>query len=307
MRLEYFLYLIELSKHSSMSEASKALHITTPALSIALKKLEDEFATKLIYTDNKGTTLTEKGNLLVKNSQKFFNFLTEFKNENNIATQTSNINLLAAYGARDDFMATLHKQLKEDFPHILLNTTYTSSEMLLSEFLSNNYDLGLLYNTFVNGVPSCYITEEIEFIPLFTSNLYCVTHKDSIISNHKTISLNTLARLQIPIIILATQSESLINLLNHFPAIQNKEITESYPFLLKQLTNNLGVTLSSTSLSSNYNIPNIVAKDCSFIKISDDISFQLGFIKKKDNNSINIYNFINYVSNHIRNFNKFSK
>lgn len=303
MRLEYFSYLIELSKHTSMSEASKALHITTPALSIALKKLEDEFSTELIYTDNKGTRLTKKGEVLVENSQKFLAFLSDFKNSTHLTIpQPYTINLLAAYGARDDFMPSLRKQLNENMPYLFLNTTYSTSESLLSEFSANNYELGLLYNTVINDTKTCIIPDDIEFIPLFSSCLYCIAHKDSPIANYKKISLNTLARLRIPIIISGAQAHSMIDLLKHFPAIKNTDYTESYLALLKQLSNNLGVTLSSTSLSSNNKIPNTVAKDCVFIKISDNISFQLGFIKKKNLLSPYIDDFINYTISFIQNY-----
>ena len=42
MQIEQLEYLIEIGKHKSLNSASKALHMTPQALSMAIKRLENE-------------------------------------------------------------------------------------------------------------------------------------------------------------------------------------------------------------------------------------------------------------------------
>ena len=51
MTLQQLYYIVELSKHNSISAAAQALFIAQPSLSTAIKELEKEFhITCLLYT-----------------------------------------------------------------------------------------------------------------------------------------------------------------------------------------------------------------------------------------------------------------
>lgn len=304
MRLEYLQYLIEVDKHTSMSEASKALHLTPPTLSIAISKLEEELNSKLIVADNRGTVLTPKGKLLVEKSIEFFNFLAEFKGPQSIDSEPYTISLLGAYGIRDDFLTAFSQSMKNTFPFIIINAIYMNSDMLITEFLSNQYDVGLMYNIKINGTYSYEIPSSIDFVPLFKSNLYCIAHKDSIVADYKTISLNTLFRLQIPIIGSNEQKDAFYNLLNNFATPHKVEMLESYLLLQKRLSNNLGVTISTMSIASANHSPITIANNCIAIKINDDISIHLGYLIRKEPISINLNIFLDYLSSYIHDCSK---
>ena len=61
MTLEQLTYLIELSRHHSISEAADALYITQSALSMSLGTLEKELGLTLFDRSNKGISPTEEG------------------------------------------------------------------------------------------------------------------------------------------------------------------------------------------------------------------------------------------------------
>ena len=61
MRLEQLSYLLDIQKHHSMNIAGNTIHISQQAISIALRKLEDELNVKLINGTAKGTYLTHEG------------------------------------------------------------------------------------------------------------------------------------------------------------------------------------------------------------------------------------------------------
>lgn len=79
MRLESFEYLVALSRHASMSAASRELHVTPQALSVAIGRLERELGVKLVRTDNQGTRLNENGRYLVAKTQMFFDAIAEVR------------------------------------------------------------------------------------------------------------------------------------------------------------------------------------------------------------------------------------
>lgn len=303
MRLEYLQYLIEVSRHTSMSEASKALHLTPPTLSIAINKLEEELHTKLIIADNKGTVLTEKGKLLAEKSNEFFDFLANLKGVQPPEAKLCTIALLAAYGIRDDFLTAFAQTAKNALPQMIIHATYTDSESLISEFLANTYDLGLTYNTKINGKYSYEIPDKLAFVPLFKCNLYCIAHKNSIAASYKTISLNTLFRLNIPILSpLSDQQKSLTRLLSHFTDSPKIETLDSYLLFQQSLSNNLGVTISIMSIASAAHIPITMANDCVAVKLNDDISVHLGYLINKDNASENSNIFLEYLAAYIHDY-----
>ena len=59
MRTEQIKYLIEISEHHSLSAAAEKLCITTAALSLSVKSLEEELGLLLFRRTNKGVELTE--------------------------------------------------------------------------------------------------------------------------------------------------------------------------------------------------------------------------------------------------------
>lgn len=62
-----------------MSAASRELHVTPQALSVAIGRLERELGVKLVRTDNQGTRLNENGRYLVAKTQMFFDAIAEVR------------------------------------------------------------------------------------------------------------------------------------------------------------------------------------------------------------------------------------
>ncbi len=55
-------YLIEIGQAGSFTLAAEKLHITRPALSTAIKNLENDLGFSLLNRRQDGVTLTEQGN-----------------------------------------------------------------------------------------------------------------------------------------------------------------------------------------------------------------------------------------------------
>lgn len=61
MTFQQLAYLVELSKHASISAAAQSLGISQPSLSLALKELEKEFHLTLLHRNRRGISFTAEG------------------------------------------------------------------------------------------------------------------------------------------------------------------------------------------------------------------------------------------------------
>ena len=63
VNLELYRIFYVVAKHKHMTRASEELHISQPAISQSIKKLEDELGGTLFLRSNKGMELTEEGKM----------------------------------------------------------------------------------------------------------------------------------------------------------------------------------------------------------------------------------------------------
>lgn len=61
MTLQQLKYVIELSKHNSISAAAQSLSISQPSLSTAVKELEEEFCITILNRNHRGISFTAQG------------------------------------------------------------------------------------------------------------------------------------------------------------------------------------------------------------------------------------------------------
>ena len=65
------------AENKSISKAAASLYISQPAVSITIKKLEENLNTTLFVRRSKGVELTEKGRLLYDSVKKAFQMLSD--------------------------------------------------------------------------------------------------------------------------------------------------------------------------------------------------------------------------------------
>ena len=65
MTFQQFRYLIEISKHHSISKAATALFVTQPSISKAIRDLEEELHITILNRTNKGVVFTKEGRELL--------------------------------------------------------------------------------------------------------------------------------------------------------------------------------------------------------------------------------------------------
>ena len=139
--LELYRVFYVVAKNKHMTKASEELHISQPAISQSIKKLEDALGGTLFLRSNKGMELTEEGKMfyeyvkgaleLINNAEnEFTSFKDLSKGEIKIGCSTTLTKLILLDALKD---------FNKDYPNININITND-----LTSNLINNLKLGKL-------------------------------------------------------------------------------------------------------------------------------------------------------------------
>ena len=118
MYLEQLEYLLQISKHKSIASASTIVHLTPQALSLSIKRLEEELQVSLLTRTSKGVFLTEEGKELVEISSRFFEDLSKFQNKKNTAPITEDIYFLTSQEEHGSILLPILCDLYRQYPQI---------------------------------------------------------------------------------------------------------------------------------------------------------------------------------------------
>lgn len=145
--LELYRVFYTVAKNKHMTKASEELHISQPAISQSIKKLEDQLGGTLFLRSNKGMELTNEGEMffdyvkgaleLINNAEKEFTSFKELtKGEIKIGASTTLTKLI--------LMDTI-KKIHKDYPNIKINITNDLTKDLLIDLEKGKLDF-VIYN-----------------------------------------------------------------------------------------------------------------------------------------------------------------
>jgi DNA-binding transcriptional LysR family regulator len=145
--LELYRIFYVVAKNKHMTRASEELHISQPAISQQIKKLEDQLGGTLFLRSNKGMELTEEGNMmfkyvggaleLIKNAEAdFTSFKDLSKGEIKIGASTTLTKLL---------LLKVIEKFHLEYPNITINITNELTENLIFDLERGKLDF-ILFN-----------------------------------------------------------------------------------------------------------------------------------------------------------------
>lgn len=140
--LELYRVFYAVAKHKHMTKASEELHISQPAISQSIEKLEDQLGGTLFLRSNKGMGLTEEGKMfyeyvkgaleLINNAEnEFTSFKDLSKGEVKIGCSTT-LTKLVLINALKDFHL--------DYPNININITNDLTSNLINDLKLGKLD-----------------------------------------------------------------------------------------------------------------------------------------------------------------------
>ena len=140
--LELYRVFYTVAKHKHMTKASEELHISQPAISQSIKKLEDQLGGTLFLRSNKGMDLTSEGKMfyeyvkgaleLINNAENEFTLFKDLsKGEVKIGCSTT-LTKLVLINALKDFHL--------DYPNININITNDLTSNLINDLKLGKLD-----------------------------------------------------------------------------------------------------------------------------------------------------------------------
>ena len=81
MEIRVLRYFLEIAREESMTAAAEVLHVSQPALSKQMKKLEDELGKKLFRRGSRSVSLTEEGALLRRRAEDILDMVDKTTDE----------------------------------------------------------------------------------------------------------------------------------------------------------------------------------------------------------------------------------
>jgi len=146
MNIEYIKYFHEVAAMRSISKVANNSHISQPALSQQIQRLEDLLGHKLLVRSNKGVELTEPGLIVEKYAKQLLktyeNMLEDLNaiNNNHIAIRIDSSLILATYA----LPCTLYS-VQEKFPKFAFNLSSKPTGDVEQSVLNDTCDVGFIY------------------------------------------------------------------------------------------------------------------------------------------------------------------
>lgn len=304
MRLDQLLYLIEISKCRSMSIASDNLHLTPQAVSMAIKNLEEELNVQLVERTNKGTSLTEKGWLLVKLTEGFLwnieTYITEKPLKEKSETEIKGkYQICSTYGGANLFFPALKTYFIKNHSNVELCLSAMSYNEAYTQVLEHFVPFAFFEQYVVDGKERIEIADPVQFCSFFRYQMFCQVPISFPISKYKSLPLEMI--FQYPFLEPAPKNNHSSSILQFIKekGIPPKIITaDSSSMMSAMLNSGLGIAIDIRlpfQDADRFHLKNVKS-----IPIVDDFAIYFGFIKSKERKmSKKDEIFLEYLENNI--------
>lgn len=171
--------------HGGFSRAAEALHVTQPAISDQVRKLEAEYDIRLFDRHQKHCSVTDAGKQLLDITHRLFeveqrarDYLTESR-----AVRTGTLKIIA--DSAHHMLCTL-SAFRQQFPDVSIAVRVGNSEQVVNSLHSYDADIGVL-----GGAPA---GNDYQSVQLSSTSIIAFAPANSKIGKRKSIRLKELAR-----------------------------------------------------------------------------------------------------------------
>ena len=146
MNLEFYKTFYYVAKYENISKAAEHLYITQPAVSRAIKQLEDELGCALFLRTPKGVRLTQEGEILYTHLHQAFNFIetAEKKIDSVKNVQSGEIRVGVSDTLCKYYLVPYLKLFNTLYPAIKVHVTCPNTPGIISLLKQGSIDLGII-------------------------------------------------------------------------------------------------------------------------------------------------------------------
>lgn len=195
MTLAQLTYVVKIAGTKSMNKAAAELFVSQPALSGAIRDLEEEIHTKLFIRTNRGVVLTTQGEEFLSYARQMveLNKLVEERYAGRQQAKKRFSVSMQHYSFAVEAFIRLAKRYAPDEFELAVHEVKTHE--VIDHVRDFRSELGILYlNEFNEKVlKKIFLENELEFIPLFTCGISVYLSKEHPLAAQKLIRFDELA------------------------------------------------------------------------------------------------------------------
>ena len=177
MNIEYLKYFSELAKIQHYGKAAKALNISQPGLSHAIKSLEEEYGVPLFQKEGRNVSLSHYGKELMKDVDESLE-----ERAVGLRTEEKTVRIGSVYPLAPGTIPHMLREFGATFPFIIYNRM---TPEIAEGLLDGKYDIGFCSDLLKS--------DEIEYYPIRDSYIAVVVPKGHPLENRERISLKETA------------------------------------------------------------------------------------------------------------------
>ena len=164
------LAFIRVAESATFAEAAEKLHLTQPALSSSIKKMEEQLGGKLFSRSTRRVSLTPEGQTLLPNAKRLVNEWDEtFHDMQNLfAMQQGKLTIAAMPSFAESKLPALLNDYHRKFNNIRLRVLDVVMEATIDNVLQGNAEIGFTFEP--------EIADGLIFKPLFTDEFIAVMY-----------------------------------------------------------------------------------------------------------------------------------
>lgn len=175
--LSRYKIFLTVAECKSISKAAVRLYISQPAVSITIRKLEENLGTTLFIRKSKGVALTEAGKELYENAKRAFAILLDAEDRLKFHQSTGRLRIAASNVLCKHFLMPYLKEFTSRYPDTDLSITCTSSLTACAMLERCEIDLALAAKPQDLGALIYHSLGMIEYIfvctPAYRNKLNC--------------------------------------------------------------------------------------------------------------------------------------
>ncbi len=161
MTLSSLKHFVTAAKHRNITRAAEELSVSQPGVSQAIKSLEDEFGTRLIFREKAGFTLTEDGEELFRRGAILLNMsekLSEDMTQRGLGRLRVRVGLPPMIG--NLMLDSILSELPKRYPELSVSFKEGGREELTAELKSGRLDMAFL--SYTGELPDCFSSLHIK-------------------------------------------------------------------------------------------------------------------------------------------------
>lgn len=146
MDLRTMTQMIVIAEHGHMTRAAQEMGISQPALSAALRKLEEELETELFHRTGHGVELTEAGQVFVENAKITLRAAEKTSEavRSLVGLETGSIRVGAGATAVGYMLPKAIQVVRDEFPGLRFSIREAGSSQVARGVISGELDLGIV-------------------------------------------------------------------------------------------------------------------------------------------------------------------